>query len=327
MDFSNPFAMMRLMFGGPPKLAAREPTVAIIHANGMIVGGKSGQGLFGTRLAGAQTLAKCFKQVGEDDKVKAVILRINSPGGSALASELIYQAARKCARRKPVIASISQVGGSGGYYIALGGQKILADPAAITGSIGVLSGKLAMRGLLGKLGITTYEIARGRNASLWSSSREWTARELGVVRKLAQRTYDVFVSRVKASRGKRIKELDAVTQGRIFTARQAAANGLIDSLGGLREAIAAAQSAAKIKSSYIIVLPRPRTLADMFYGGSETAFPDAASPLRQWTRGDASLLPIGGRRAAGIGYLLNLARLLEAETALAAMPHYLSVQP
>ena len=327
MDFSNPLALFGMMFSGPPAEKVRTPTVAILHANGMIVSGKSGQGLFGSRMVGAKTMIDCFRQVRRDDRIKAVILRIDSPGGSAIASEIIYQAARKCAARKPVIVSISGLGASGGYYIALGGRKILADPAAVVGSVGVISGKLALSGLLEKLGITTFEITRGRNAGLWMS-RPWNEREAGVIRKMSARTYDMFVSRVKSSRGKRVKNLSAVTEGRIFTARQAVKNGLIDEIGGLREAVIAAQSAAKIKRSYLITLPRPKTLLDVLYGGASSGSPlGAPGALEQLAGGRASLLPAGRRQQAALGYLLGLARALEREAVLTALPYHLSVSP
>jgi len=347
VDLSNPFALMRLVLAGPPKEEAKDPTIAIIHAEGMIVPGSSGEALLGQRLAGARTLVKCFEEAAAEPRVKAVIFRVNSPGGSASASERIYQAVAACARKKPVIASIAQVGGSGGYYVAVGAPKVLADPAALTGSIGVISGKLAIRGLLEKLKISTYEIARGRNAGL-GASREWTAPEEAAMRKLAERTYEQFVTRVKAGRGKRIKDLDAVAQGRVFTARQAAGNGLIDAVGGLREALAAAQQEAKITSSYILVLPRPKTLADLLHGGGDdTAMPPvpaggrsglellgaavgqdglsaaaAVDLLRAASRGQRR-----SARLAGAAYLLNLACLLGGESALTAMPNWIAIQP
>ena len=161
-------------------------------------------GGFGGRQIGRKTMIRCFRQVAEDDNVKAVIFRIDSPGGSALASEMIYQAARQCAEKKPVIASIVGVGGSGGYYIALGADRIIADPSAITGSIGVVGGKLATTGLMSKLGISTYEITRGRNAGLWSS-RPWDVREQRIVKDMMKKTYRTFTSRVRQGRGPRVK--------------------------------------------------------------------------------------------------------------------------
>jgi len=329
LDFSNPFAVFSMLMGGRPKTEIREPTIAIIHADGMIFSGSSGASLFGTRIVGARTMMKCFDQVARDDRIKAVILRIDSPGGSALGSELIYQAARKCAKKKPVIASISGLGASGGYYIALGAQKIIADPAAITGSIGVAGGKFATTGLMNKLGITTHAITRGRNAGM-RLSRPWDDREQAVIRKLIQRVYNTFTSRVAESRGKRVKDVAAVAQGRIFTARQAVGNGLIDEIGGIREALLAAQAAAKIKSSYLLTLPKPKTLADMLYGGgSSSALPALAGEgqlLRQ-LGASSPLLPLAAHKRAGIGYLICLGRLMESETVLTALPYHVSIQP
>jgi protease-4 len=330
MDFSNPLQLLGVLFGGRAEQEVREPTVAIIHADGMIVPGQSGESLWGLRLVGARTITKCFRQVAEDERIKAVIFRINSPGGSGLASEMIYQAARKCAAKKPVIASIAQIGGSGGYYIALGAPKILADPSAITGSVGVLSGKLALTGLLKKIGITTHEFTRGRNAGL-GLTRAWNEREQAAVRRLAQRTYDQFVSRVRVSRGRRVKDVSAVVQGRIFTARQAVHNGLIDGVGGLREAFLAAQTAAKLKQHYILTLPKPRTLIDMLYGGETFAPPLPTSPeagaLRRLTSQVPALLAVRPERRAGLAYLLELSRLMEREVALAAMPYSVTIHP
>ena len=321
LDLSNPFTLFRLLVAGPGGEEVREPTIAIIHADGMIVPGSGGESFFGSRLVGARTLVECFEQARKDDRIKAVIFRIDSPGGSALASELIYQAARKCAGKKPVIASISQTGGSGGYYIAVGADTILADPSALVGSIGVLSGKLAITECLDKkLGIKTYEITRGKNAGLWMS-REWTPREVEIIRKQATETYDVFVKRVTDSRAGKAKSIAQVTEGRIFTARQAAANGLIDRVGGMREAVAAAQEAAGLKSSYFISLPRPRSLMDFLGGGGDdAAMPGAVSTERMVFKRLAE-------RSPGMAYLMSLAELLDKEVVLTAMPYYPAIRP
>ncbi|MGB2820316.1 MAG: signal peptide peptidase SppA [Phycisphaerae bacterium] len=327
MDFSNPLALFSMMFAGGPAEKVRDPAIAIIHADGVIVSGKSGQSLFGARMVGSKTMLKCFRQAAEDEKVKAVVFRVNSPGGSAMASELIYQAARKCAAKKPVIVSISGMGASGGYYVALGGRQILADPAAIVGSVGVVGGKLALSGLLEKVGISTYEITRGRNAGLWMS-RPWDEREQDVIRRMSTRTYDRFVSVVKSSRGRRVKDVAAVTAGRVFTARQAVKNGLIDGVGGIREAVMAAQSAAKLKRSYIITLPRPKTLMDVLYGGQWSASPlGQAGTLERLVGGGASPFSARSGRHAALGYMLSLAQMLDRETVLTAMPYHVSLSP
>lgn len=329
VDFSNPFALLGAIMGKKTDTSTKDPTVAIIHADGMIVSGSSGSSFFGDRMVGDKTLARCFGEAADDDNIKAVILRIDSPGGSALASEMIYQAVRRCAKKKPVIASIVNVGASGGYYIAVGAQTILADASAITGSIGVVGGKMATTKLMGKLGMSTFEITRGRNAGLWTS-RPWNDREQQIVKEMMEHTYRQFTDRVREGRGRRIRDLDKVAQGRIFTARQAVKNGLIDKVGGLRDAVAAAQKAAKIQSSHIIVLPRPKTLADMLAGdGTSASLPASAESmaLRALLRQAPSALTVGRERMRGMSYMLSLAELLATDCVLTAMPYHVNIKP
>jgi len=329
VDFSNPFALLGALMGKKTDTSTTDPTVAIIHADGVIVDGSSGSSLFGGKMVGDKTLIACFNEVAADDNVKAVIFRIDSPGGSALASEMIYQAVAACAKKKPVIASIVGVGGSGGYYIAVAANRIIADPSAITGSIGVVGGKLATTGLMNKLGISTYEITRGQNAGLWTS-RAWNEREQKLVKDMMEATYRKFTGRVKQGRGDRIKDIDKVAQGRIFTARQAAANGLIDEVGGLREALTAAQKAAHIESSHIIVLPRPKTLADILAGGGMSAsMPMSAdsAALRVLLKEAPAALSVSPERMEGVRYLLTLSELLGKRCVLTAMPYHVSVKP
>ncbi len=330
LDASNPWQLLSSLLGGAGPARMRDPTIAIVHAEGMIVSGEGGGGLFGQRTVGSSTMERVFRSLAENDHVKAVVLRIDSPGGGALASERIFQAVRKCAEKKPVIASILGTGASGGYYIALGARKIVADPSAIVGSIGVVSGKLAITGLMEKLGISTWEITRGKNAGL-RMSRAWKPAEKRVMRRLAQRTYDLFARRVGESRAGKVKDVSQVAQGRVFTARQAVKNGLIDSLGGLREAITMAQKAAGIRKAHFITLPRSKTLADVLFGGgigaaTPAGVPGAVGRLGR-TRTLQTVLPAQlSKNALGLVYLLNLAERLDRETVLTAMPYWLSIR-
>jgi len=320
VDASNPFALLNSLLRGSKPAEAQDPTIAIIHVDGVIVPGDGGETLLGQRVVGASAIMGAFRQATEDERIKAVVFRIDSPGGSALASEQIYNSARKCAKVKPVIASIGQVGASGGYYIAVAGDSILADPAAITGSIGVVSGKIAITELLDKIGVGRYEATRGRNAGLWLS-RPWTAEELQVIERHANQTYDLFVKRVKDGRGTRIGDIEAVAQGRIFTARQAAANGLIDRIGGLREAVALAQDAAGVEEPFFLVLPRARSLADVLSGREEPGplgLPGAMALL------DEPALRLVN--TSGAAYMMEIARLLQGESVLLAMPEYLLIK-
>ncbi len=319
MDLSNPFQMFTVMMGGGKDDSTKNPTIAIVHVDGVIVPGRNGNSMWVGRTSGARTLTRIFDEIDQDERIKAVIVRIQSPGGSALASEKILQAMRKCAKSKPVIASISGMAASGGYYIACGADHIVADRAGIVGSIGVVSGKIAMREFFRKkLGITTFELTRGRNAGLWTSD-PWSKRELSVIRRNSKTWYDTFVQRVREGRKGREIDMDQIAQGRIFTARQGVKNGMVDELGGLQDAVKLALKRAKIDKSYFKVYPRPRTMADLLAGGSSAGTGAANASLR-W------LLDRAGRSGDGAAYLLTIGQLMQDESVLLAMPHHLTVQ-
>lgn len=319
IDFSNPFALLSLLLSGQGRKRIADPTIAIIHASGIIMTGKGGQSLFGPTIVGADSVVGAFEKVRKDDRIKAVIFRIDSPGGSAIASELIYQAVRKCARTKPVIVSVSSMAASGGYYIAAGAKTIVADPTAIIGSIGVVSGKLAVSGLMEWAGVRRYEITRGKMAGL-QMSRPWTKAEIATIRNMTEKVYDTFVSRVATSRGKRIKGIHKVIQGRIFTARQAVDNGLIDSVGGFNDAVKLAKKAAKLDACHYITLPRPRTLMDLLSGQGDAAAPALPGMHR------GTLLSLV-RQSRGLAYLAQIAEMFGRETTLTAVPYYVNIKP
>lgn len=323
IDMSNPFALLGALTKPPAGQEIVSPTVAIVYAEGVIVSGRSGEGLLGQKTIGAKTMIETFKQVADDDRIKAVVLRINSPGGSALASELINQAIQSCAKKKPVVVSVAGMAASGGYYMAVGAPTIYADSTAIVGSIGVITGKMAVTKLLDKVGISTYTITRGKNAGL-DLSRPWTSQEMEVVRRLAQKTYDQFVERVGQSRGKKVANVADIAQGRIFTARQAVANGMIDKIGGLREAVDDARHAAKLEKSNLISLPKPQSLIEMLMSEDDDGDDDTLAPLKNVASGSALRNLADSKGAA---YLVNLAHMLRTQATLAAMPYYLDVKP
>ena len=316
LDLSNPFALLGMLTSGSSEPAVHDPTIAIVHVDGLILLGGSGEGFFGQKIAGARTLTRVLEDCRTDERIRGVVLRVNSPGGSALASELIYQAVSRCAEAKPVIVSVSSVAASGGYYVAVGGPTILADPAAVIGSIGVVTGKLALTGLLDQLGISTYEASRGANAGLMAG-RPWTEREIEVIRASAQEVYDTFVQRVQTSRGEKITDLDAVAQGRVFTASRAVDLGLIDGVGTLNDAVGQAREAAGITSSHYITLPRPRSLLDALTGVTGVS---ALAPQ------EMLLLQRLIAHQPGAAYILNLTELLAREPILTAMPMHITVR-
>ncbi|MFO0842188.1 MAG: signal peptide peptidase SppA [Gemmataceae bacterium] len=232
----------KLIFGPTRSSSSKGPKVAVIYATGMITTGKSGGGIMGGESMGSDTMVKAIQEADADKSVKAIVLRIDSGGGSALASDLIWQALKKV--QKPVVASMSDVAGSGGYYIAMSAKKIYAEPGTITGSIGVVGGKMVLTGLYDKVGIKTEVIARGKNSGLFGD-QPFSDSEKARFRALMQETYDQFLDKALAGRaavGKKMSrdELVKLAGGRIYTGRQAKANGLIDEVGTLEDAIAEA---------------------------------------------------------------------------------------
>jgi protease-4 len=276
LDFSNPFALLTALAKKPE--VSDKPAVAIIYAEGVITDGDGEAGLFGGGGVGSESMRRTIRMAARDRDVKAIVLRIDSPGGSALASEVIWQALRRAAAEKPVIVSIGSMAASGGYYLASAGDYIFADPSAIVGSIGVVGGKFVMRDLFEKVGLTTQSFTKGRNADLFSSTSPWSDRQKRLVRTWMQQTYDQFTQRIMTTRSDRIKDIDKVARGRIFLAKQARELGMVDALGGLEAAIAYAADQASLKpGDYDVrMLPEPKTFADLLMGRDE----EVAMPFR-----------------------------------------------
>lgn len=324
---SNPLVLLRQIMSPPSAPGVSDPTIAIITAEGVIMPGPSGTSLLGARVAGQRTLIKAFQEARDEENIKAVVFRINSPGGSAMASEMIYQAVRDCALDKPVVVSITGMGASGGYYIAMGGQIVFADPMAIVGSIGVVGGRISLEGLLKDQHMHTHAWTRGRNAGL-NLSRPWTAEEIRLVRREINRIYRQFTDRVSDSRGTKIQDIERVAQGRIFTADQARKQGLVDAIGGMRQALAEAKKRAGLQAEPdILMLPRPKTLMDLLRGDG-----DVKSSLAGRTGLSAGLksliqqTPMTAGQRARIGYLLQTAGILNRERLMAAMPFHLDLR-
>src|SRR4029077_12305306 len=164
-----------------------------VYCLGPIMSGKSESDMFGEQSIGSTTIIEALREANEDKQVVAIVLRIDSPGGSALASDLIWHETQVI--KKPIVASMGDVAASGGYYIAMGADKIFAAPSTITGSIGVVGGKMAMTGLFNKVGITTETIERGKNSGLNSSTGKWTDSQRDVIKKMMEDMYGQFTSK------------------------------------------------------------------------------------------------------------------------------------
>ena len=270
-------SMLKLMrfIGAVPPEKPMGSHVAVVYAIGDIVDG-GGDGVLGARqqIAGA-TLVAALRAIAADDTVKAVVLRIDSGGGSAQASELIWQAVRDLKAKKPVVVSMSDVAASGGYYIAAGATKIFAQADTLTGSIGVVGGKIAPGGALAKVGVNTFPLGRGKRATMMASLNPWTQQEKDVIQKSMEDVYEVFTGRVAEGRGAKVKDVKAIAQGRVWTGTKARELGLVDEIGGLDEALAEARTLGKVDAATgLEVYPPMPTLRDFLVsvGGVSTGF-------------------------------------------------------
>jgi protease-4 len=291
----------KLVFGPSKAVSSKADKVAVIYAVGAINTGKGGGNpLMGAGM-GSETMVKAIREAEEDKTVKAIVLRVDSPGGSALASDLIWKELKRC--KKPVIASMSDVAASGGYYIAMAAQKIYAEPGTITGSIGVIGGKLAMKGLWEKAGMDSEVITRGANSGIFSDE-PFTETQKKAFKAMMEDTYDLFLDKALEGRkaaGKKMTrdDLKALAGGRVWTGRQAKANGLIDELGTLEDAIAEAAKLGGLpgdKEPELLMLPKPRASLDSLFEGfglnlTETLRQHPA--LREHLRDLAGLAQIG----------------------------------
>lgn len=270
-DFSGPMGLMKLMQvmmgGSSTNKSARGKKIAVVYAVGPIMTGKSESDPFGAEVMGSTTIVEALRKANEDKNVVAIVLRIDSPGGSALASDLIWHETQVI--KKPIIASMSDVAASGGYYIAMGADKIIAAPGTITGSIGVVGGKLAIRGLYDKLGITTETIERGRNSGIFGSSGKFTDSQRAVITSMMEDTYGQFTTKAAEGRKMPVDKLRELAGGRIYTGRQALENGLVDQLGTLQDAVAEAKQMAGIDRDADVkveVLPEPTNFFESLFG-------------------------------------------------------------
>lgn len=223
-----------------PTTWGSQPAIAVVEVTGSIMGGSG----LPSEKGGASAIVQSLRQAALDSSVKAIVLRVDSPGGEVTASELIWAAVEEAKKRKPVVASFGDVAASGGYYVAAGADAIFAEPSTITGSIGVFAGKVDLSGLYEKLGITTQTFSRGERADLLTTTRPWTDGERARIEKIVEGFYESFLQRVATGRKMSRDEVDAVAQGRVWTGAQAKERGLIDELGGLEQALADARRRA-----------------------------------------------------------------------------------
>ncbi|OBF15912.1 signal peptide peptidase SppA [Mycobacterium kubicae] len=270
-----------------PTLPGRrsKPTIAVVAVEGPIVSGRGGPQILplGPSSSGGDTVAAALREVAADDSVSAIVLRVDSPGGSVTASETIWREVKKARDRgKPVVASMGSVAASGGYYVSMGADAIVANPGTITGSIGVITGKLIVRDLKDRLGVRSDTVRTNANADAWSIDAPFTPQQQAHREAEADLIYTDFVERVAQGRNMTTEAVDAVARGRVWTGADAKERGLVDELGGLRTAVRRAKVLAGLDEdaevrlvgypgSSLLEMLRPRTSSQP----AATALPEA----------------------------------------------------
>ena len=319
-DFSTIGGMMRFMtqISQPPGMSSSpHPKLGLVYAVGPIVSSAAG-GLFGgDEVITAEPVAKALKRLRADKTVKAVVLRVDSPGGDVVTSDLIWREVQKTDKVKPVIVSMSDVAASGGYYISMPARAIVAHRASITGSIGVVGGKFNLTKLYELVGANVEVIERGKGSGLFSAHHKLTDEERARMYALLRQTYDLFIGKVSKGRKKPVGDVDKVAQGRVWTGIRAQKLGLIDEVGGLMNALNLAKKHAGFKPENKLelkVYPRKKTIFDMF--GAK--FEDARTPSL------SKLLP--ARMAPSLMQTLKIAFELAERQFLIHMPCAIDVK-
>ncbi len=266
IDLSNPFSIFKV-FGeamASAKKKSNTDAVGIVYVVGPIQVGNGDDSPFGGEGAFSNPIRKALDQAAEDDTIKAVVLRVDSPGGSATASEIILDATRRVKAKKPLVVSMGNVAGSGGYYVACASDTIFADEATITASIGVVAGKFVTNGMWDKVGIAFKPYKRGKNAGMLNSSNVFSEYERQRMQGWMDDIYQTFKGHVTAIRGDRLKKpIDELAGGRVFTGKQALELGLVDKIGTLSDAIAFAAEQAKLGDGYDVrVVPKPQNFLE-----------------------------------------------------------------
>jgi len=286
--------------------------IALLYAVGTIASGKSSFDAPGGQVLGSDTFASWVRKVRVDPSIRAIVIRIDSPGGSAIASDVIWRELMLTRDVKPVIVSMGDVAASGGYYMAVPANVIVAEPGTITGSIGVVTGKFVVKDGLDKLGIGVDSVSDGKNAEINSPFKPFSKDERAKIEEQLQSTYELFLSRVAEGRHSTPAKIDTMAQGRVWTGRQAKDLGLVDELGGLDAAVQVARDRAKIdpkKSIQLVVYPARRSVFDVL-----------ANPLNSSVESRVQALPrpINSRL---IDAAMSMLRLFHRGEPLTLMPN------
>lgn len=277
LDFDSPLGLFKF-FGeimkGPKE--SDDIAIAVVYVEGPITTGASEPSMFGgTSNAGSATIRKAIATAAADDNVRALVLRVDSPGGSALASDVIAEATKRFKDSgRPVIVSMGNVAASGGYYVSTLADAIFAEPSTITGSIGVVGGKIVTKGFWDWAGVSSHEYKRGKHADMMNTNRKFSEDQREVVMDWMNRIYDDFKDRVIDGRGDKLKgEIESLAGGRVYSGKAALEIGLVDQLGGFSDAIKYAAAEAEISDYELRIFPKPKTLFELLaeaFSGKDT---------------------------------------------------------
>ena len=295
--------------------------VAVINAVGVINSGASGFDPVNGAVVGSDSLVAYIRQARADRSIRAIVLRVDSPGGSSTASDVIWrELSISRASGRPLIVSMSDLAASGGYYIALAGDAIVAQPGTLTGSIGVYTGKFVTAGSLEQLGANIESVSRGKQAEMYSSDRRFSPAERKKITESMQSVYDQFVERTAAARHLPPEKVDEIAQGRVWTGEQARELGLVDELGGLDTAINMAKQRARIPAEEeveLVVFPPRRSVYQVLADELQSPM----GRLQQRHTADALLQLLGPRERKALSALLAPSRLFRSGQVLAHMPY------
>jgi protease-4 len=301
----------------------RRNKIAVLNAVGAITSGESGYDPVNGPVMGSDTLVDYIRRIRADSSIRAIVLRIDSPGGSSTASDVIWRElmiTKSGKNARPIVVSMSDLAASGGYYVAMAGDVIVAQPGTLTGSIGIYSGKYVTGGTFEKVGANIEATSTGRHAEIYSPDRRFTEEERAKVLESMQAFYDQFVEKVAEARQTTPEKIDQIAQGRVWTGQQAKQVGLVDELGGLQVAVAAAKQRARIPAEEeveLVVYPPRRS----FYEVLSESLEQPTTARQTMSAAEAILTLLGPRDRNVLAAILAPSRLFRSGEVLAHMPY------
>lgn len=302
------------------------PTIAVLHVSGTIIDGdSSGGGLFGGGSSvGSRTIRNAIETILEEDLIEGVVVRIDSPGGSAIASEVMWQGIERLKTEKPVWVSVGSMAASGGYYVLSAGDRVFVNPSSIVGSIGVVGGKYAMGDLYDKAKINIVERSRGPMGDLFSSASAWDSGQISLMRREMEETYNLFTSRVEA--GREGIDLSKTAEGRLFVGSDAIELEMADDLGGLDDAINTLAAEIKLIDFDVVHYPQPPSFEEMLLEqfGQFLRSPRVSIDINPFESVLRTML--GEARYESIVDTLNALTLLEREKVLLVNPRVIHIR-